>query len=129
MGQPRGISLALGSSLPGLGSGRTLDCARCHVCSLAFDDFGAGQTRLAELAKSPPDYLKFDKSLIHQIHLAPGRLHQMLSTFVNAAQDLGIDTLAEGIECSDEAETCRQLGFDFAQGFYYSKPLPIHEIN
>jgi EAL domain-containing protein (putative c-di-GMP-specific phosphodiesterase class I) len=96
---------------------------------LAFDDFGAGQTRLAELAKSPPDYLKFDKSLIHQIHLAPERLHQMLSTFVNAAQDLGIDTLAEGIECSDEAETCRQLGFDFAQGFFYSRPLPIHEIN
>ena len=95
---------------------------------LAFDDFGAGQTRLAELAKSPPDYLKFDKSLIHQIHLAPGRLHQMLSTFVNAAQDLGIATLAEGIECSDEAETCRQLGFDFAQGFHYSRPMPIQKI-
>ena len=95
---------------------------------LAFDDFGAGQTRLAELAKTPPDYLKFDISLIHQIHLAPGRLRQMLSTFVKAAQDLGIATLAEGIECSDEAETCQQLGFDFAQGFLYSKPLPITEI-
>ena len=95
---------------------------------LAFDDFGVGQTRLAELAKAPPDYLKFDRSLIHHIHNAPVRLHQMLSTFVNAAQAVGIATLAEGIECSEEAETCRQLGFDFAQGFFYSRPLPIHEI-
>ena len=95
---------------------------------LAFDDFGAGQTRLVELAKAPPDYLKFDASLIHEIHLAPKRLHQMLSTFVKAAQDLGIGTLAECIECSDEAKTCQQLGFHFAQGFFYGKPLPITEI-
>lgn len=95
---------------------------------LAFDDFGAGQTRLVELAKAPPDYLKFDASLIHDIHLAPKRLHQMVSTFVKAAQDLGIGTLAEGIECSDEAKTCQQLGFNFAQGFFYGKPLPITEI-
>ena len=95
---------------------------------LAFDDFGAGQTRLVELAKAPPDYLKFDASLIHEIHLAPKRLHQMVSTFVKAANDLGIGTLAECIECSDEAKTCQQLGFNFAQGFFYGKPLPITEI-
>jgi EAL domain-containing protein (putative c-di-GMP-specific phosphodiesterase class I) len=96
---------------------------------LAFDDFGVGQTRLVELAKAPPDFLKFDKSLIRQIHLAPKRLHQMVSTFVKAAQDLGIATVAEGIECSDEAETCQRLGFNFAQGFFYGRPLPINEIN
>ena len=96
---------------------------------LAFDDFGVGQTRLIELAKAPPDFLKFDISLIRQIHLAPKRLHQMVSTFVKAAQDLGIDTIAEGIECSDEAEICRGLGFNFAQGFFYGRPLPITEID
>ena len=96
---------------------------------LAFDDFGVGQTRLVELAKAPPDFLKFDISLIRQIHLAPKRLHQMVSTFVKAAQDLGIATIAEGIECSDEAETCRRLGFNFAQGFLYGRPLPITEIH
>ena len=96
---------------------------------LAFDDFGAGQTRLLELAKAPPDYLKFDASLIHQIHLAPKRLHQMVSTFVKAAQNLGISTLAEGIECSNEAEACQELGFNYAQGFFYGRPLPIAEVN
>ena len=96
---------------------------------LAFDDFGVGQTRLMELAKAPPDYLKFDASLIQHIHLAPRRLHQMVSTFVKAAQDLGIATIAEGIECSNEAEKCQQFGFNFAQGFFYGRPLPITEIN
>lgn len=95
---------------------------------LAFDDFGVGQTRLVELAKAPPDYLKFDISLIREIHLAPKRLHQMVSTFVKAAEDLGIATLAEGIECAEEAATCHELGFKFAQGFYYGRPLPIQEI-
>jgi len=102
--------------------------ARLQI-GLAFDDFGVGQTRLMELAKAPPDFLKFDISIIHQIHLAPKRLHQMVSTFVKAAQDLGVATIAEGIECSDEAETCQRLGFNYAQGFFYGRPLPINEIN
>jgi hypothetical protein len=96
---------------------------------LAFDDFGAGQTRLVELAKVPPDFLKFDISLIRHIHLAPKRLQQMVTTFVKAAQDLGIATLAEGIECSDEARTCEELGFDYVQGFFYGKPLPFSDIH
>ncbi len=95
---------------------------------LAFDDFGVGQTRLVELSNISPNYLKFDMSLIRQIHLAPKRLHQMISTFVTAAHDLGICTLAEGIECSEEARTCEQLGFDLAQGFFFGRPVPIDKI-
>ncbi len=96
--------------------------------ALAFDDFGIGQTRLVELAKTPPDFLKFDISLIRHIHLAPKRLHQMVLTFVKAAHDLGIGTVAEGIECQAEGETCRQLGFEHAQGFFYGGPAPIGEF-
>ncbi len=96
--------------------------------AIAFDDFGVGQTRLVELAKAPPDFLKFDMSLVRNIHLAPKRLHQMVLTFVKAARDLGIATLAEGIECLDEGETCRQLGFEYAQGYFYGRPSSIHEF-
>jgi EAL domain-containing protein (putative c-di-GMP-specific phosphodiesterase class I) len=94
---------------------------------LAYDDFGIGQTRLVELVKTPPDFLKFDMSLIRNIHLAPKRLHEMVSTFVKASQQLGIAAVAEGIECQNEAETCQKLGFDFAQGFFYGRPLPIQQ--
>ncbi len=96
---------------------------------LAYDDFGVGQTRLVEFVKTPPDFLKFDMSLIRNIHLAPKRLHEMVSTFVKAAQQLGIAATAEGIECKNEAETCQQLGFDFGQGFFYGRTLPINKIN
>ena len=95
---------------------------------LAYDDFGVGQSRLVELAKFPPDFLKFDISLIRKIHLAPKRLHQLVVTFLNMSQDLGATTIAEGIECKEEGETCRQLGFDYVQGFFYGTPIPISQF-
>ncbi len=96
--------------------------------ALAFDDFGVGQTRLVELSNLSPDYLKFDISLIRQIHIAPKRLHQMIETFIRASHDLGILALAEGIECEEEFEVCRQLGFDLGQGFYFGRPESIDTI-
>lgn len=104
------------------------DTLRKMDMDLAFDDFGVGQTRLVELANMPPDYLKFDLSLIREIHLAPKRLQQMISTFIKASHDLGIVTLAEGIEYAEEAEVCQQLGFDLAQGYFFGRPVPVNEI-
>ena len=95
---------------------------------LAYDDFGVGESRLVELAKFPPDYLKFDISLIRKIHLAPRRLHQLITTFLSMSRDLGTLTIAEGIECKEEGETCRQLGFNYAQGNFYGIPVPISQI-
>lgn len=95
---------------------------------LAYDDFGVGETRLVELARVPPDFLKFDISIIKNIHLAPSRLHQMVKTFVDASKDLGIVTLAEGIETKEECEKCRELGFELGQGFYYSMPVQFSGI-
>jgi len=95
---------------------------------LAYDDFGVGQSRLVELAKFPPDFIKFDISLIRNIHLAPKRLHHMITTFLNMSRDLGATTIAEGVECQEEGETCRQLGFDFAQGNFYGLPIPIAQF-
>jgi EAL domain-containing protein (putative c-di-GMP-specific phosphodiesterase class I) len=93
---------------------------------LAFDDFGVGQTRLVELSNAPPDYLKFDRSLINKVELAPKRLHQMISTFIKVSNDLGILTIAEGIESPEESEVCKELGFDFGQGFLFGRPAPIN---
>lgn len=96
---------------------------------LAYDDFGAGQSRLAELINVPPDYLKFDISLMRNIHAASGRQQHLVQTFVNMTKDFGIATLAEGIECEEDAEVCRQLGFDFAQGFHFGRPVPVERID
>jgi EAL domain-containing protein (putative c-di-GMP-specific phosphodiesterase class I) len=92
---------------------------------LAFDDFGAGQARLAELAEVCPDYLKFDRSMMHNIHLAEPAQRKFMSNLVRIAKELGTIPLAEGIELAVEVEVCRDLGFDLCQGFYFGKPAPV----
>lgn len=95
---------------------------------LAYDDFGAGQARFLELIEVPPHYLKFDASLIRQIHTRHKRLLQMVETLVKMACDLGIIPLAEGIECEEEREVCRTIGFRYAQGYLFGKPENVASL-
>jgi EAL domain-containing protein (putative c-di-GMP-specific phosphodiesterase class I) len=91
---------------------------------LAYDDFGAGQARLAELATARPHYVKFDMCLIRSLDTAdPNRL-RMVRTLVTMVKDLGILSLAEGIETAAEADACKELGFELAQGYYFGYPAP-----
>lgn len=92
---------------------------------LAYDDFGAGRGRINELVEVPPDYLKFDETLIHGIDSAPEAKHKLLQALVRVCQEGNIRTVAEGVETEDEARTLRELGFDLAQGYLYGKPAPI----
>ena len=95
---------------------------------LAYDDFGAGQARLQELAEIQPDFLKFDISLIRDIDNAPASRHRVLASLVALALDLGIAPIAEGIESEPEATTCQQLGFNLGQGFLFGAPAPVSEF-
>ncbi len=103
--------------------------ARLHELNIgvAYDDFGAGQTRLGELVEAPPDYLKFDMSMIRRIDQAPAERQRMLGSLVKMVRELGIAPLAEGIETEAEAATCRELGFSTAQGFYFGAPAPLRQ--
>ncbi|QDV23691.1 Putative cyclic-di-GMP phosphodiesterase AdrB [Aureliella helgolandensis] len=94
---------------------------------LAYDDFGAGQTRLSELVEAPPDYLKFDISLIHEIDRATPERQKMLASLVQIVLELGVNPLAEGVETEAEAEVCRNMGFLTAQGFYFGRPAPVRD--
>lgn len=96
--------------------------------SLAYDDFGAGQARLRELLSTPPDYLKFDIALIRDIHKKTLATRRLLESLIELASQLGAVTLAEGIECEEEAEVCRELGFEMAQGYLFGRPLPLEQV-
>ena len=89
---------------------------------LAYDDFGAGQARMLDLVEVPPDVLKFDISLVRDINNASPKRHKMVQTMVAMVRDFEIVPLAEGVETSSEAETCLDLGFETAQGFYFGHP-------
>jgi len=89
---------------------------------LAYDDFGAGQARLAEIVDVSPDYLKFDMSLIQGIHKAPTQRKLLLKRLVDMVHELGVVPLAEGIECREDRDACRDIGFELFQGFLFGRP-------
>lgn len=89
---------------------------------LAFDDFGSGQARLAELVEARPDFVKFDISLIRSIDVAELSRRRMLKSLVDMVRELDIQALAEGIETPEEAEACVEIGFDLAQGYHFGRP-------
>jgi EAL domain-containing protein (putative c-di-GMP-specific phosphodiesterase class I) len=94
---------------------------------LAFDDFGAGQARLVELSEVQPDCLKFDMGLIQGIHSAPASRQQVVGSLIKMVNDLGIDSLVEGVETKEDHETLRQMGAKLGQGFYYGRPASVSD--
>jgi EAL domain-containing protein (putative c-di-GMP-specific phosphodiesterase class I) len=96
---------------------------------LAYDDFGTGQARLQDIVVVPPDFLKFDMSMIRGLDLATAGQQRLVRSLVEMARSLGIRVLAEGIETAGEHEACQQLGFELAQGFFYGKPARLPEAS
>ena len=92
---------------------------------LAFDDFGVGRARLVELGEVRPDYLKFDMDLTRNIEHASAKRQELVALFATLANNLGIQTLAEGVETRECHEILVQMGFQLGQGFYYGRPSPI----
>ena len=88
----------------------------------AYDDFGAGRTRLKELIEVPPDYIKFDAGLVADLDMAPKPQIHMIRSLVETAKQVGALTIAEGIERTETAEVCREVGFDLLQGYLFGPP-------
>jgi EAL domain-containing protein (putative c-di-GMP-specific phosphodiesterase class I) len=96
--------------------------------ALAYDDFGAGQARLLELAEAPPHYLKFDQRFVSGLDQAAAPKRRLLHSLLALARDLLVKTVAEGIETPGEARACAEIGFTHAQGFHIGRPRPIEQI-
>ena len=95
---------------------------------LAYDDFGAGQARLFELAEAPPHYLKFDRRFVTGLHQAPTSRQRLVASLVAAARELLVKTVAEGVETADEAAACMRAGFSHAQGYHFGRPGPAETM-
>jgi EAL domain-containing protein (putative c-di-GMP-specific phosphodiesterase class I) len=92
-----------------------------HV-RFAYDDFGAGQARLLELAEVPPHFVKFDMGLIRGLDRANLVKQQLVSQLVQLVHNVGAIALAEGVETAEEARVCVDIGFDLIQGYFTGKP-------
>ena len=94
---------------------------------LALDDFGLGE-RFLQLAEVPPDYLKFDMSLVKDLVNAPASKRRLLAMLMAAAREVGAEPIAEGIETREEAAVCSEMGFSFAQGYLLGEPVPLVDV-
>ncbi len=93
---------------------------------IALDDLGAAYSGLNALAEVIPDFVKYDRGLVSGVDHSPSKL-AVVRSMNAAARELGIVTLAEGIESETERETARALGCDLMQGFRFGKPGPLPE--
>ncbi len=90
--------------------------------TLALDDFGTGYSSLASLHLLPVDVVKIDRSFVSQSNTSTHH-RVLIEATVNVAQSLGMGTVAEGIETSEQAAVVTQLGCGKGQGYLFSKPL------
>ena len=100
----------------------TLDELRRRGVELSLDDFGTGYSSLSYLHRFPLDTLKIDRSFVSRMCRAP-EAFRLVRSIIELGHDLGLDVVAEGVEAADEAEQLRGLGCDFAQGYFYSRPV------
>ncbi|MCP4785070.1 MAG: EAL domain-containing protein [Fuerstiella sp.] len=94
---------------------------------LAYDDFGSGQARLAELIEVPPDVLKFDVKLIQGLPTASESRRSTVAGLIRIVEDLNVVPLAEGIVTQEESDICCELGFKLAQGYLFGRPAPARK--
>lgn len=95
---------------------------------LAYDDFGAGQARLLELAHATPDVVKFDIAFVRGIDKAPPQQVALVRALASMVQQMGIRSLAEGVGEEPEARICENLPFDLFQGYHYARPDTLDKL-
>lgn len=94
-----------------------------HGVTFAIDDFGTGYSSMLRLHELPIDVLKIDRSFITAVNESSEKF-KMLKGMVALAKALDLKIIAEGVETLEEHKVVNELGCEYAQGYYYGRPLP-----
>lgn len=89
---------------------------------LAIDDFGTGYSSLSRLYLFPINTLKIDRSFVDLMG-SEGKKNEIVQTIISLAHGLGKDIVAEGIETAGQLATLKELGCEYGQGYFFSKPV------
>ncbi len=93
-------------------------------CSVALDDFGVGHGTFTYLRHLPIDYLKIDTQFVRDL-LSEEEDRQVVEAIIGVARQFDVRTIAEGVEDPETLAALRELGVDYAQGYWTGRPAPL----
>lgn len=105
----------------------TLNTLKDIGIKLSLDDFGTGYTGFTQLVHYPVDTLKIDRSFVSQLGQSE-QSDNFMKVFIELAKIYKLPTVAEGVETYEQLQVLTKLGFNFAQGYYFSKPIKEAEF-
>jgi EAL domain-containing protein (putative c-di-GMP-specific phosphodiesterase class I) len=95
--------------------------------SFSLDDFGNGESNLNYIVDMPVEIVKFDRDMTKSyFDKSKGKL--VMETATSMILDMGLKIVSEGVETKEQLEAMKQLGVQYIQGYYFSKPLPQDEF-
>lgn len=94
---------------------------------LAIDDFGTGYSALNYLSRYPVNLIKIDKSFVTDVAVAD-KARSLAAVLINMAKVLDVQVVAEGVETRAQLAVLSELGCDFIQGYFFSKPLRAEDF-
>lgn len=92
---------------------------------IMMDDFGSGYSSLNVLKDMDVDYLKIDMKFLQQDDVFNGKGEKVLTSVVRMAKWLHLPSIVEGVETEEQVDFLKCIGCEYAQGFYYAKPMPV----
>lgn len=95
--------------------------------NLAMDDFGAGYSGLSSLGILPVQILKLDKEFLWEMD-SNEKIKFIIISAVNLAHSMGIRVICEGVESVSHVEFLKNIGCEYAQGYYFSRPITSEEF-
>lgn len=105
---------------------RNINTLRDLGCTLDLDDFGTGHASLSAIRRFRVNRTKIDRSFVMKSDRDPDQ-QQMIAAILTMAEQLGVQTLAEGVETTGEHALLAQLGCDHVQGFGIARPMPFEQ--
>jgi len=95
---------------------------------IAIDDFGTGYSSLLYLKRLPVNSLKIDQGFLANAMVDSADM-AIMEAIVTVGHRLGLTVVVEGVETKEQDQLVRNMGCDFAQGYYYSRPIPPEDIH
>ena len=95
---------------------------------VSMDDFGSGYSSLNVLTKLPLDVLKLDKDFLKDFENDPDE-KIIIPSVIDMAKKLNLSVVCEGVETKEQVAFLQDVGCDYAQGYFYSKPIPVEQFN